>query len=212
MSKTIDRSKKETPPALEADFVTSAAASHQFPSPIGFEVAVLGRSNCGKSSLLNRWLGRRGLAKVGGTPGRTRLINFFKVTWAPNEAPMYVVDLPGYGYAAAPKDMVDSWRQLVGDYLTADRGPRLALLLMDIRRGAQAAEKNLANWFNNSGLDFKVVATKCDKMSMGLVNKTLIAIGKDLGVGSAMPFSSLSSLGREGLIKAVKLTRDSFIS
>jgi GTP-binding protein len=191
-----------SPPAVKAEFMLSAAQARQFPEPAGFEVAVLGRSNCGKSSLLNRWLGRKSMARVGGLPGRTRLANFFKVVFAPGDPPMLVVDLPGYGYAAAPKATVESWRRLVGDYLSADRGPRLALLLMDIRRGAQDEERGLASWLSSMGIDYRIVATKSDKLPSARRSKALAALAKDLG-GDPLSFSSLTGQGRERLIELV---------
>ncbi|MDR1657918.1 MAG: ribosome biogenesis GTP-binding protein YihA/YsxC [Deltaproteobacteria bacterium] len=190
------------PPATEAVFTTSASMARQFPEPLAFEVALLGRSNCGKSSLINRWLGRKSLARVGATPGRTRLINFFKVTWIAGAPSIYVVDLPGYGYAAAPKDMVESWRRLVEDYLAADRGARMALLLMDIRRGVHAEELSLVGLLTSLGIDYRVVATKCDKLSAGRARQALAALASLLG-GYPVAFSSLSGQGRSELIEAV---------
>ncbi|MDR1050320.1 MAG: ribosome biogenesis GTP-binding protein YihA/YsxC [Deltaproteobacteria bacterium] len=193
-----------SPPAVEAEFVKSAARRSQFPGPEGLEVAVMGRSNCGKSSLLNRWLGRRALARVGNTPGRTRLVNFFRVVWRPGTGPMTVVDLPGYGFAAAPKAMVDSWREMVSDYLTAARPRRMALLLTDVRRKAGAEERNLARWLGELGVPYLVVATKADKIPAGQVRTALSGLAKILG-GSSPPlaFSSLSGQGREELVKLV---------
>ncbi|MDR0355724.1 MAG: ribosome biogenesis GTP-binding protein YihA/YsxC [Deltaproteobacteria bacterium] len=193
-----------SPPAVEAVFLQSAAKAGQFPSPIGLEVALLGRSNCGKSSLLNRWLGRRALARVGAAPGRTRLVNFFRVVWNNGVPPMMVVDLPGYGFAAAPKAMVDSWRGMVADYLESGRGPQLALLLMDIRRGVQKEEKDLVRWLKNLGLPYQIIATKADKVSTGKCRQAVAELRKSLG-GAAEPlaFSSLSGQGREELIALV---------
>lgn len=184
----------------------SAASKRQFPEPAGFEVAVLGRSNCGKSSLLNRWLGRKAMARVGGLPGRTRLANFFRVVFAPGDSPMLVVDLPGYGYAAAPKATVESWRRLVEDYLAAERGPRLALILMDIRRSVQDEERDLIGWLSSLGLDYQVIGTKSDKLSSSRRDKALAVLGRELG-GRPMSFSSLTGQGREELIELVAEAR-----
>ncbi|MDR1110918.1 MAG: ribosome biogenesis GTP-binding protein YihA/YsxC [Deltaproteobacteria bacterium] len=193
-----------SPPAIEASFVLSAAKASQFPEPLGLEVALVGRSNCGKSSLINRWLGRRALARVGASPGRTRLVNFFRVVWRPMAEPMTVVDLPGYGYAAAPKAMVEGWKFLVGQYLEAERPNRLALLLMDIRRGAQREEEDLARWFGGLGFPFQVIATKADKIVAGRAKGVLDALWRTLGgLGRPMPFSSLTGQGREELIAFV---------
>jgi GTP-binding protein len=194
---------------VEAAFLLSAAAKKQFPEPLDFEVFVLGRSNCGKSSLLNRWLGRKAMARVGGTPGRTRLANFFRVVFSPSDPPMLVCDLPGYGYASAPKATVEGWRTLLSDYLSAARGPRLALLLMDIRRKVQAEEINLAGWLASLSLSYQVVATKSDKLTPNARRKALKALGTELG-GSPLAFSSLTGQGREELISLVAEARRSF--
>ncbi|MGL4208329.1 MAG: ribosome biogenesis GTP-binding protein YihA/YsxC, partial [Candidatus Adiutrix sp.] len=137
MTDECKQTNDERPPALQADFVISAAAKNQFPPPGPFEIALLGRSNAGKSSLMNRWLGRKSLARVGATPGRTRLINFFNIVWHKKATPFILTDLPGYGFAAAPKNMVAGWRRLVSDYLEARRPIKMALLIMDIRRDPQ---------------------------------------------------------------------------
>jgi GTP-binding protein len=118
---------------------------------------------------------------------------------------MYVVDLPGYGYAAAPKSTVDSWRKLVADYLAADRPPRLALLLMDIRRKPQQEEIQLVSWLESLKVEYQLVATKCDKLSKVQVRRSLADIGRILGgLKAPVAFSSLSGQGREELIDLVK--------
>ncbi|MDR2140237.1 MAG: ribosome biogenesis GTP-binding protein YihA/YsxC [Deltaproteobacteria bacterium] len=190
-----------SPPAFLADFVTSAADSQGFPPPLAFEVAVLGRSNSGKSSLLNRWLGRKALARVSKTPGRTRLINFFKVAWTKEEPPFYAADLPGYGFAVAPKAMVASWEALVRAYLGVERPNRLALVLMDIRREPQVEEINLCQWLRDLAITFRLVATKGDKLSFGARSRRLSLIQKGLGLAEPpLVFSSLTGEGREELI------------
>jgi GTP-binding protein len=170
---------------------------------------MMGRSNCGKSSLINRWLGRKGLAKTSSTPGRTRLLNFFSVTWTPSSDPMTVVDLPGYGYAAAPKAMVKSWQNMIGDYLSAARPNRLGFLLLDVRRSAQKEEKDLARWLTDLNIPFQVVATKADKLSLSRVKAALSALAQQLG-GFAHPlaFSALNGQGREHLIALVKARQE----
>jgi GTP-binding protein len=201
------------PPAYLADFVVSAAGANQFPPPLDFEAAVLGRSNSGKSSLLNRWLGRKALARVSKTPGRTRLVNFFKVAFRKDSPPFYAVDLPGYGFAAAPKTEVASWEKLVGDYLTAPRGRRIALILMDIRRDAQAEEQNLSQWLKSLGLPFRVIASKCDKLSPTARNKRLKVLREELALTDPpLAFSAINGTGRLELIQLVEAAAGSFRS
>lgn len=196
----------QRPPCLAAEFLVSAAAPSQFPAPGLPEVALLGRSNSGKSSLLNRWLGRKGLAKVGSTPGRTRLINFFRVTWAKDASPFLLADLPGYGYAAAPRDMVAGWRDLVAAYLEGRRPIRLALLIMDIRRRVQGEETALVQWLAGLAIPPLVVASKADKLGQGETSRALAALAKAFGAPLAhapLAFSSVTGAGRDKLIETL---------
>ncbi len=199
---------RERPPALSTEFVISAAGRDQFPQEGWPELALLGRSNAGKSSLLNRWLGRKALARVGATPGRTRLINFFKVVWNKGDAPFMLADLPGYGFAAAPKAMVAGWRKLVADYLEDARPLKMALLLIDIRRDPGPDELNLLAWLKDLSIPAWVIATKADKFKPGERARRLAAMGKLLtplgpGLSPPLPFSALTGLGRTGLIEAL---------
>lgn len=199
---------RERPPALAADFVISAAAGRQFPEPELPEVALLGRSNAGKSSLLNRWLGRKALARVGATPGRTRLINFFQVTWTKDATPFMLADLPGYGYAAAPKAMVAGWRKLVADYLESGRPLKMALLMMDIRRDPGDDEYGLLNWLRELNIPTWVITTKADKLGQGERSKRLGQLKKMFAAHSPLDrppllFSATTGLGRDALIETL---------
>lgn len=193
------------PPALGADFLISAAQVAQFPESPGAELALLGRSNSGKSSLLNRWLGRRGLARVGATPGRTRLINFFNIVWYKDDLPFYLADLPGYGYAAAPKAMVAGWRQLVSDYLESKRPLKMALLLMDIRRNPQEEEFGLIRWMKQLDIPAWLILTKADKLGTREISRRMALIEKKFVPEAALErgplaFSSTTGYGRDQLI------------
>lgn len=198
----------ERPPACAADFIVSAAAASQFPEPLWPEIALLGRSNAGKSSLMNRWLGRRALARVGATPGRTRLINFFRITWNKGDRPFMLADLPGYGFAAAPKEMVAGWRRLAADYLENGRPLKMALLIMDIRRDPQAEEFGLLNWLNDLAVPAWLIASKADKLGQAERSKRLRAIGEIFAENSPLsrpplPFSATTGLGRGRLIETL---------
>ena len=196
----------ERPPALAADFVISAAAAAQFPEAELPEIALLGRSNAGKSSLMNRWLGRRGLARVGATPGRTQMINFFKIVWHKEDKPFYLADLPGYGFAAAPKALVAGWRHLVADYLENGRPLKTALLMMDIRRDPETDEYGLLNWLAELSIPAWVICTKADKLSQTERTRRLKRI-TDLFTDNShlerppLPFSSINGQGRSKLIE-----------
>lgn len=196
----------ERPPALAAEFIISAAARHQFPEEGLPEIALLGRSNAGKSSLMNRWLGRKGLARVGSTPGRTQMINFFKIVWNKETSPFLLADLPGYGFAAAPKAMVAGWRQLVADYLESRRPLRMALLMMDIRRDPEDDEYGLLSWLHELAVPSWVVATKADKLSQAERSRRLAEITRLFADHSplerpVLPFSASTGQGRNKLIE-----------
>jgi len=181
---------------LRAEFVTSAAAPAQFPRPGAPEVALLGRSNVGKSSLLNRLVARRKLARTSATPGKTRLVNWFRVE---AERPLFLVDLPGYGYARVAKRERESWKPLIESYLS--RGPvlRAALLLQDLRRDLSADEDLLLAWLAERGIPALLVLTKCDKLgpmrraervrelasAAGLPRDRVLATSAESGLGIA---------------------------
>jgi GTP-binding protein len=141
------------------EFVTSAAAPPQFPREGLPEVAFLGRSNVGKSSLVNALTGVRGLARVSSTPGRTRLLNFFRV-----DSALMLVDLPGYGYAKVPEKMRVSWENLIRAYLERREELAMCVLLVDARHDPMAPDLVLQSYLEQAGLPYVVAATKTDKL------------------------------------------------
>ena len=175
-----DFSPPPGPPALAAEFLVSAADRRQFPAPERPEVALMGRSNAGKSSLLNRFLGRRALARVGSSPGRTRQINFFRVVFRREDRPFLLADLPG------------------------GRPLRMALLLMDIRRDPSPDEFGLLDWLAGLGLPAWLVATKADKLGWGEAAARLRRIAGLLGAAAQarppLAFSSVTGQGRAELV------------
>jgi GTP-binding protein len=145
---------------IAAQFVTSAAQPSDFPSPSWPEVAVVGRSNVGKSSLINALVGQPGLARTSRTPGRTRLLNWFAI----NER-FYLVDLPGYGYAEVSRATRDAWRPLIDGYLGDRKSLAGVVLLIDIRRGAQDEELDFVPWLAQRDMPVVVALTKADKLA-----------------------------------------------
>lgn len=143
---------------MDVQFVTSAADLAGRPLPVLPEFAFIGRSNCGKSSLVNHFLGRSQLARISSQPGKTRLLNYFRV-----DDRYYVVDLPGYGYARVSKQQRASWRRLIRDYLAVADRPLAVFHLLDVRRCPSADDVELSRMLRQAGHPVAIAATKIDK-------------------------------------------------
>ena len=147
---------------LQLEFVTSAPTLRDLPDSAS-DVAVVGRSNVGKSSLINALANRKQLAAVSGTPGRTRLLNAFRLAEGPEPRPM-LVDLPGYGYAKVPKAVRDTWGPMIEDYLTGREQLAMVVVLLDGEVGPTTSDLELLDWLRHETLPHSVVATKHDKV------------------------------------------------
>lgn len=148
------------------NFLKSAPALEHLPAPIVPEVAFAGRSNVGKSSLLNALAGRNGLARTSNTPGRTQELNFFDIG-----APLKfrLVDMPGYGFAKAPKDMVRKWRYLVNDYLRGRQELKRVLVLIDSRHGIKEVDHDILDMLDAAAVSYRIVLTKADKIKASVL-------------------------------------------
>jgi GTP-binding protein len=192
-------------------FSGSASSPAQFPRDGLPEVAFLGRSNVGKSSLLNALAGVKGLARVSSEPGRTRLINFFQVTGVrrPGKAgrsDMYLVDLPGYGYAKAPKSVRKGWEELVNSYL-GERDPlRLCVFIVDSRHEPSAGDEMLREWLDHHQRPYVIAANKIDKMGRGEAARRLKALTGSIGAGarSVIPVSATKKTGIDELWNTIR--------
>jgi GTP-binding protein len=183
-----------------AEFAAAAAEASQLPPEGAPEIAFAGRSNVGKSSLLNMLLARRSLARTSSTPGRTRQIVFFDVTVAGPEGPkLRFVDLPGYGYAKVSKAEAASWKDLLEAYLQKRKTLRAVVLLVDVRRGLEAEERELLEFLAlREDLAVVIAATKIDKLGKNVQKPALVALKKEAAV-QVIGTSADTKAGREEL-------------
>ena len=148
-------------------FVMGAVSLGQLPEPDRIEIAFAGRSNVGKSSLINALTNQKGLARASGEPGRTRELNFFNI----EESNVRIVDLPGYGYAKAPKDVVDKWTRLTRDFLRGRVNLKRVYLLIDSRHGLKKVDLAIMDVFDESAVSYQIVLTKTDKIKPPAVKR-----------------------------------------
>ena len=181
---------------IEAEFVVSSGKSDSFPKDRLPEIAFLGRSNVGKSSLINALTGQRRLAFTSNTPGRTQTINFYRIDGA-----FYFVDLPGYGYARVPPQVMAEWKNLIESYLQERETLKLACLVLDARRGWMEKDLDLKRWLEHQGRPYLVVATKTDKLNQSGQERGLRSIREE-GV-EPLPFSAHSGRGVREIWQAI---------
>lgn len=185
---------------VELDCVAVSPA--QYPEKGFPEVAFAGRSNVGKSSLINSMVNRKALARTSGTPGKTRTINFYNI----NEE-LYMVDLPGYGYARISREEKKKWGEMIEGYITNRDMLKLVILLVDIRHEPTQDDRLMFQWIKAAGNQAVVVATKADKLSKNQMFKNISVINKSLQVEEEdilIPFSSITKMGREELWEIIE--------
>lgn len=189
---------------LQAEFIRSCADSEQFPDGPALEIAIVGRSNVGKSSLINSLLQRKGLAKVSRTPGKTRMINLFSIVTDDPQLPRFVLaDLPGYGYAKVSKAERAQWAPLIEGYL-GRRHVRAVVMLVE-SRVVGPRDPDTVSWLRAIGYDPVVVATKADKLKASERVTALRHLERTLGLtGAVTAYSSVTGEGRERLWSALK--------
>lgn len=180
---------------VSAEFLVSAVSDSQFPSNYLPEVAFLGKSNVGKSSLINSLVNRKGLVKTSGTPGKTRQINFFLIN-----GNFRFVDLPGYGFSRVPRAERASWQKLGEGYLRERSCLRGVVMIVDARHPTSPLDMEMKNWLDHFGVPTIIVANKADKLSKRALRGNVDALGGDLCPDSEpLAHSAKSHLGRDGL-------------
>ncbi|MFP3927345.1 MAG: ribosome biogenesis GTP-binding protein YihA/YsxC [Desulfobacteraceae bacterium] len=187
---------------MKALFVKSALYPEQYPPPVHPEIAFAGRSNVGKSSLINTLVNRKNLARTGSRPGRTQMLNFFQV-----DDRLSLVDLPGYGFARVPDHVRESWRPMVETYLSTREPLRAVTVILDIRRGPQEDDLELLRWLRAYGLTPLVVLTKSDKLPKGRRGTRQKKAGEmlqGLAPGDPILFSAKTREGREALWRRIE--------
>jgi len=183
-----------------AELVISAAAPKQFPPTKVPEVAFVGRSNVGKSTLINSLLNRKSLVKTSSTPGKTQLINFFRINQS-----FHCVDLPGYGFAKVPEPIRRSWRALIEAYLAGREPLRGVVLIIDSRQGPTAEDVQFKQWLDESQRPVLVVANKVDKLKRNDLAKQTRIIQQNLGLEQPpLAPSSLNKIGRRQIWGALR--------
>jgi len=179
-----------------SELIITAGRQDQYPNTLCKEVAFAGKSNVGKSSMINALLNRKNLARTSGAPGKTRTVNFYSV----NDQEIVLVDLPGYGFARVSKKEKEKWKEMIGIYLHNRDQLREVILLIDIRHEPGENDVTMYNWIKEFGFSGLVIATKADKISKGKIQKHIKDIKNKLNIeeeGLIIPFSSENKMNRD---------------
>jgi len=188
---------------ISAEFVNSVTDLNQLPAPHLPEIVFIGRSNVGKSSLINKICNKAKLAKTSSIPGRTRLLNYYLI----NED-FYFVDLPGYGYAKVPEQIKTGWRRLVESYISTRKNIKLVFELMDSRHDPTYLDQLMINWLEYYELEYSIVLTKSDKISANKMERQIYRTSKivrnDELCKDYIPFSAITGEGRSTVMKLIE--------
>jgi GTP-binding protein len=178
-------------------FLAAATDAAHFPAPSLPEVAFLGRSNVGKSSVINTLIGDK-IARTSSTPGRTRSINFFEVRWPGKPRPEVIfADLPGYGYAKLSREISQEWPKFIEPYLNDRPTLSLCMALVDVNVPPQDSDRQLLDFLNSSGRDFLLIATKSDRLSNNQLRNALKGLEQAYPTAPVIPFSAKTGAGRD---------------
>jgi len=187
-----------------ARFMLGATDRLHFPAPVLPEIAFLGRSNVGKSSVINSLVGKK-LARTSSTPGRTRSINFYELRWAGKPRPELIfTDLPGYGYAQVPRQVSGQWASFTEPYLLERPCLALCLALIDVNVPPQETDKQMVEFLQSSGRPFVIVGTKTDRLSGNEMRKCFDALAQRHPRATIVPFSARTNAGRDELWREIR--------
>jgi GTP-binding protein len=187
-----------------ARFLMSASDVSHFPAPALPEVAFLGRSNVGKSSVINSLLGTK-IAKTSSTPGRTRSINFFEIRWPGKPQPELIfTDLPGYGFAKISREVSARWPEFIEPYLKERPNLSLCLALVDASVPPQASDQQLVEFLKTSGRPFLIVATKSDRLSGNQLQNALRTLTQEFASAAVLAYSARTGAGRNELWQEIR--------
>lgn len=191
----------------KSDYIISAVSKVQYPEEILPEIAFIGRSNVGKSSLINSLCNRKNLARISQTPGKTQTINFFRATLKSegNLTPIHFVDLPGYGYAKTSKTNRRIWAKFIEEYLLTSKNLKFVCQLIDMRHEPMDSDKKFFAWLVEKNLPVLIITTKADKLSKTEQKKQLVLIQNSFGIEelSILPYSSKTNSGRADLLEVI---------
>jgi len=193
-----------------ARFLAAATDAAHFPAPSLPEVAFLGRSNVGKSSVINTLVDAK-LARTSSTPGRTRSINFFEVRWPGKPRPEVIfADLPGYGYAKLSREISQEWPKFIEPYLNERPTLALCLALVDVNVPPQESDRQLLDFLNSSGRDFLLIATKSDRLSNNQLRNALRGLADAYPTATVIPFSAKTRTGRDEVWSRIRQSAAEF--
>ncbi len=193
-----------------ARFLAAATDAAHFPAPSLPEVAFLGRSNVGKSSVINTLIGDK-IARTSSTPGRTRSINFFEVRWPGKPQPEVIfADLPGYGYAKLSREISQEWPKFIEPYLNERPTLALCVALVDVNVPPQDSDRQLLDFLNASGRDFLLIATKSDRLSNNQLSNALKSLAKSYPTAPVIPFSAKTGVGRDEVWNKIRRSAAEF--
>jgi GTP-binding protein len=193
-------------------FIASATDVSHFPAPSLPEIAFLGRSNVGKSSVINSLVGTK-LARTSSTPGRTRSINFFEIRWPGKPRPELIfADLPGYGYAKLSRSISEEWPKFIEPYLNERPCLALCVALVDCNVPPQESDRHLLDFLSSSGRDVLLVATKSDRLSNNQLQNAIRKLGEQYPSARLLPYSAKTGAGREELWKQIRQVAQSAVT